>query len=236
MKRLIFTLLAILISSLIFSQNYVISIESTKKNKEAQLIKVLDSNEFEPVYVGQEIEEDDTLKTMFYTKATVVFDGLIIDIAPMSQIVVKYAYLKEKKFKAIYELKNGRVHVSFNSSKYDDKLLSIYIPYNKSTVTAVGTEFDVDSKGYVKVTNGTVRITKDKRGSSELKVKMLGPGDFGSISSEIVNRDKPPAFEPNEHRDRRPAPKPKDREPKGPAREPVNSPDNKAPAPKENRK
>lgn len=239
MKKLICIVLSILSIAYIFSQNYVSNIESTKKSKNSQLIRVSDDS-YELLSVGEAVYEDDTLQTGYYTKAQIMFDGLTIDIDRMSQIVVKYAYLKEKQFKANYELKKGKIHVSFDSSKYDDKELKIYIPYNKSTLTVTGTEFDVNSKGYIKVLKGTVRVEKPSRtAGNPSKAKVFVPGDFGSIDSEVVNNSRPPEIEskkpmpPKDHD--RPAPPHRDNGPRGPG--PAQAPGmNKAPTPSNDRK
>lgn len=236
MKRLfIFVVLELCFFNIISAQNIITELQSTKKNKEPQIVRELNKDEFKPLTVGDNIFAEDTLKIMLYTKAQIQFDGLTIDINSMSQIVVKYAYLKEKQFKANYELKKEKIHVNFDSSKYDDKELKIYIPYNKSTLTVTGTEFDVNSKGYVKVSKGTVRVEKPSRNASNPpKVKVFGPGDFGSIDSEVVNRNMPPEIrnkKPMPAKDHdKPAPPRGDNRPSKPG--PAQAPGiNKAPIP-----
>lgn len=206
------------------SDGYISSLESAKLNKAPVLYRITNGTDIELLEIGSMIDDNDTLQTNRYTKATLTVGHLHIQINPLSKIVVKYAVAHEKQLLANYELKKGKLHVNFKSDSYDEKDLKIYIPSNKSVVSVKGTEFDVYSSGYVQVQKGTVTIEKTE---GKAKVKVLKAGDFGSIHSEVVNRLDRPEHDmyPAEHRDRRPAPEPKDREPKGPpAREPVNAP------------
>lgn len=227
--KIIAAVLCLLAMQFAMSDGYISSLESIKLNKAPVLYRITNGTDIEQLKIGSQIDNNDTLQTNRYTKATLTVGHLHIQIMPLSKIVVKYAVAHEKQLLANYELKKGKLHVNFKSDGYDEKDLKIYIPSNKSVVLVKGTEFDVYSSGYVQVQKGTVTIEKT---DDKVKVKVLKAGDFGSIHSEVINRLDSPEHDiyPAEHRDRRPAPEPKDKEPKGPAREPANAPGmNKAP-------
>lgn len=227
-KKFLIPIFILLLNSFIYSQNYVANIESIKKNKDPQLVRITDG--YELLSIGEEIQLNDTLQTGPYTKAEILFDNLTLDINPLSRIVVRYAFLVDKVFRANYELKEGNIYINLNSSKYEDTLLTIYIPYNKSSIIVNETvEFKVNSKGYVKTITNYVKL---RRGSDldnhHLKIRILGPEDFGSIDSEIINKD---LFKKNIKTRNNSIPNREKKDPRNSKREPFNAPDkNKAPS------
>lgn len=191
-------LLLFTVFSIFADSGYVLNIESSKVNKDPILYRITEDDynnkQYEILSFNDQLSENDLLQTNRYTSATIVFGGLSINIKPLSRIIIKYAYLREKELKANYELLKGKIHVSFNSSLYDNREVIFSIPKNGSEIVVTGTEFDLNSSGNVKVNKGNVLVrSSDKnRPNRPPKERYLGPGDFGSLNSEIINRNKPP--------------------------------------------
>lgn len=216
-----------MLCSFTFASGYISKIESNVNFISPKLIRK--TNEVEYLKVGDIINDNDLLITSPVTKAQFKFDNLTIDIGYGSELIVKQAILREKAFKANFDLKKGSLKVSFNSKKYNEKELSIET--EKLTAFAIGTKFDISSNGFISVEEGIV-LTKDKNGNELRTIKngqaagLKGPMITPKKKGEFVIPERKHDHEigPNRDKNREP-PIPKDKEPK--RREPAMAPDNK---------
>lgn len=216
-----------MLCSFTFASGYISKIESNISFVNPKLIRKTDKVEY--LKVGDTINDNDLIITSPVTKAQFKFDNLTIDIGYGSELIVKQAILREKAFKANFNLKKGNLKVSFNSKKYNEKELSIET--EKLTAFAIGTKFDISSNGFISVEEGIV-LVKDKNGN---KLKTIENGQAAGLKGPIITPKKREEFvtseidhdhkiDPNRDKNREPL-IPKDKESK--KREPAITPDSK---------
>lgn len=232
MRSHIVATLLLLCSSFAFTANGKISeISSAKGQPQAFIASSYRLQDRSPLFNGEEVGDNCFLQVGFDTNVIyTVEQSLKLNISPKTVLSIVYVDAEGKDFKAMYELISGKIDVDFDSSAYENDELIVKTPFNNTETIAVGTKFTIDSKGFVKVDKGIVKIRRLDDNNYIRAEKVLRAGEFGSFSTDTI---KITHYNDNGHnvRSRDPFADRKDRPKREPAqhREPMNIDRNRAP-------
>lgn len=188
MRSHIAALLLLLCSSFAFTANgKIVDIRSAKGHPQAFIAGSYKMQDRSPMFDGEEIGENCFLQVGFDTNVTyTVEQSLELNINPKTVLSIVYVNVDSSSFKAMYELISGKIDVDFDSSVYEDDELIIKTPFNNTETIAVGTKFTIDSKGFVRVDKGIVKIRRLDDNNYIRAEKILRAGEFGSFNTETI--------------------------------------------------
>lgn len=234
MRSHIVATLLLLCSSFAFTANGKIAeISSTKEQPQAFIAGSYRLQDRSPLFNGEEVGENCFLQVGFDTNVTyTVEQSLEMKISPKTVLSIVYVDVDGSTFKAMYELISGKIDVDFDSSMYENDELIIKTPFNNTETIAVGTKFTIDSKGFVRVNKGIVKIRRLDDNNYIRAEKILRAGEFGSFNTETIRVASAHHNDDGHNvRAREPFAERKDGPRREPAqhREPMNTDRNKAP-------
>lgn len=195
MKRIFNTILLVFLSTMLYSSdisqfnitsgsvidiNGTVFIQKPELNKKIKLLK------------GAKIEAGDKVLTGFNGFITLKVEDVTVDVDPLSIIILNSAVYHNGRFRNIWTLEKGTIHVVFNSANYISPRLIFNTTENAIFVS--GTEFYLNEKGLVTVIKGQVEVFLLKDWTEYKILEETLPDTFQKVHEGTIGGTKLPQY------------------------------------------